>query len=144
MRSVEHPYAAQDLISVIVIAIGLRVMTWIVFRFAGFSLSRVTLFQNCFRITFHVGKRACYFTYFIRFGKNFGEGSREIPDVFHHSPANKSDCTTVSGDFGGVALFRVQNWPLVFTLPSCGIQIIVFDAHFQIRFPFLWRDSYIG
>ena len=36
-----------------------------------------------------------------------------------------------------------QNWIFVFTLPSSGIQFIVFEAQFRYKFPFLWRDSYV-
>ena len=40
-----------------------------------------------------------------------------------------------------IIIFAVKKWLFVFTLPRSGIQIIVFEAHFRIRFPFLWLDS---
>ena len=42
--------------------------------------------------------------------------------------------------------YHLRRQKLAFRIhtPTPGVQIIVFEAHFRIRFPFLWRDSYVS
>ena len=70
-RSVEHTSSADKLISVIVIAIWLRVLTQVVFGTAGVSRTAFWLFRVSLRIGFHVWVRICYVADFARLGKKF-------------------------------------------------------------------------
>ena len=70
-RSVEHTCSADKLISVVVIAVRLRVMTQVVFRTAGVCQNFFRLFRACFHIGFHVWIRICYVNDLVRLGKIF-------------------------------------------------------------------------
>ena len=70
-RSVEHTCSADNLISVVVIAIRLRVMTQVVFGTAGIGPTAFWLFRAWLHIGFHLWIRVCYVTDFARLGKIF-------------------------------------------------------------------------
>ena len=70
-RYVEHTCSADKLISVVVIAIWLRVMTQVVFGAAGVARTISLLFRACPHIWFHVYIRLCYVASFVCWGKNF-------------------------------------------------------------------------
>ena len=61
-RYVEHTCSADKLISVVVIAIWLRVMTQVVFGTAGVGRAILRLLRACLHITFHMWTRICYVT----------------------------------------------------------------------------------
>ena len=69
-RYVEHTCSADKLISVVVIAIWLRVMTQVVFGAAGVARTISLLFRACPHIWFHVCIRICYVASFGCWGKN--------------------------------------------------------------------------
>ena len=62
---------ADELISVVVIAIGLRVMAQIVFGAAGVARAIFLLSHACPHIWFHMGIRICYVARCVCWGKNF-------------------------------------------------------------------------
>ena len=68
---VEHICSADKLVSVVVIAIWLRVMTQVVFGAAGVARTISLLFRACPHIRFHVCIRIGYVAAFIFWGRNF-------------------------------------------------------------------------
>ena len=70
-RHVEHICSADKLISVVVIAVRLRVMPQVVFGAAGVARTNSLLFQACPHIWFHMGTRICYVASLVCWGKNF-------------------------------------------------------------------------
>ena len=70
-RYVAHTFSADKLISVVVIAIWLRVMTQVVFGTAGVGRDIFLLFRACPHIWFHVCIRICYVASFRCWGKKF-------------------------------------------------------------------------
>ena len=95
-RHVEHICSADNLISVVVIAIWLRIMTQIVFGAAGL----VGLFPCCSGLVPTSGSICVYVsaTSLVSSvgGKNSGEHSCVVPCVFLISSVEKSDCTGIS------------------------------------------------
>ena len=63
---VDHICSAGKLISRVVIALWLRVMTQVVFGAAGVARTIFLLFRACSHIRFHVCIRICYVATFIR------------------------------------------------------------------------------
>ena len=102
-RYVEHTCSADRLISVVVIAIWLRVMTQVVFGAAGVARTISLLFRAYPHIWFHVCIRICYVDSFVCWGKISGEHSCVVPSVFLISPVEKSDCIGISCGSGCVA-----------------------------------------
>ena len=43
-----------------------------------------------------------------------------------------------------IIILGVETWLFVITLPSAGIQTVVFEVHLRIQLQFLWRDSYVS
>ena len=60
----------DDLISVVVVAIRLRVMAQIVCGAAGVARAIFLLSRACFHIWFHMCIRVCYVVNFVRWGEN--------------------------------------------------------------------------
>ena len=83
----------DDLISVVVVAIRLRVMAQIVCGAAGVARAIFLLSRACFHIWFHMCIRVCYVVNFVRWGKISGEHWCVVPCVFLVSSVEKSDCT---------------------------------------------------
>ena len=102
-RYVEHICSADKLISVVVIAIWLRVMTQVVFGAAGVARILSLLFRACPPIWFHVCIRICYVASCVCWGKNFWEHSCVVPSMFLVFPFDKSDCIGISCGSGCVA-----------------------------------------
>ena len=103
-RSVEHICSADELVSVNVMAIRLRVMTQVVFGTAGIGRANIRLLRVCLHIRFYVSTRICYVADFVSLGEFSGEHSSVIPGVFLISSVEKSDCTRISCEVGGAAL----------------------------------------
>ena len=70
-RSVEHICSADAPVSVIVIAIRLRVLTQVIFGTAGTSRAIIRLLRACFHIKFHVWIRICYVSDFVSLRESF-------------------------------------------------------------------------
>ena len=68
---VERNCSADKLISVVVIAIWLRVMTQVVFGAAGVARTFSLLFRACPHIWFHMCIRICYVVSLVCWGKSF-------------------------------------------------------------------------
>ena len=104
-RYVEHTCSADNLLSVVVIAIWLRVMTQVVFGAAGL----LGLFSCCSELVPTFGSTCVYVsaTSLVSAlgggGGISGEHSCVVPSVFLISPVDKSDCIGISCGSGCVA-----------------------------------------
>ena len=103
-RYVEHTCWADKLLSVVVIAVRLRVMTQVLFGIAGVGRTILRLFRACLHIRFHMWTRICYVTELLCIGENLWEHTCGFPGVFFISSVEKWDCTRFSCELGGTAL----------------------------------------
>ena len=131
MGSVDH--SGAESITVIVIAIWLRIMANIIFWVAGVPGRRVRLLYARIYIRLHVVIRIRFVTQSVCLGEVFEEpsyGSRSGNHLI--SCPFRSYCNF--GWFGcyQVIVIAIRDWLLVFTLPWSCVQTILFKDKFWV------------
>ena len=122
-RFVDYTCSADNLISVVVIAIWLWVMTQVVFGAAGVARTISRLFRACPHIWFHMCIRICYVANFVCWGKNFWGtlvcGSLRVPHFLRLKIRLHWNFSLVG--WHRIIVLSVENWLLEIILPRSRI-----------------------